>query len=76
MIWEGEPLPGSEKRLQEMNIKGQVFSPCFAKPDQGDFFICHATKHSGSGANFLTALFFLDHYKGGAYRYFLILLNT
>jgi zinc transport system substrate-binding protein len=37
MIWEGEPLPESAKRLQDMNIQGQVFSPCFAKPDQGDF---------------------------------------
>ena len=37
MIWEGEPLPESAKRLQDMNIQGQVFSPCFARPHQGDF---------------------------------------
>ena len=38
MIWEGVPLSGSTKRLQEMNIKGRVFSPCFARPPHGDFF--------------------------------------
>ena len=37
MIWEGEPLSGIARRLQEMNIQGQVFSPCFARPQQGDF---------------------------------------
>lgn len=37
MIWEGEPLPKSVKRLQDMNIESQVFSPCFSKPQQGDF---------------------------------------
>lgn len=37
MIWEGEPLPESILRLQEMNIQSQVFSPCFSRPEQGDF---------------------------------------
>ena len=37
MIWEGEPLPESVVRLQNMNIKSQVFSPCFSKPERGDF---------------------------------------
>jgi len=37
MIWEGEPLPKSVNRLQDMNIKSQVFSPCFSTPQQGDF---------------------------------------
>jgi zinc transport system substrate-binding protein len=37
MIWEGEPLPESAKHLQDMNIKSLVFSPCFARPQQGDF---------------------------------------
>jgi zinc transport system substrate-binding protein len=37
MIWEGEPLPESVKRLEKMNIHGQIFSPCFARPQQGDF---------------------------------------
>ncbi len=37
MIWEEEPLPKSVKRLQDMNIKSQVFSPCFSKPQKGNF---------------------------------------
>jgi zinc transport system substrate-binding protein len=37
MIWEGKPLPESAKRLQEMNIRSRIFSPCFSKPEQGDF---------------------------------------
>jgi len=37
MIWEGEPLSGVARRLQEMNIQNQVFYPCFASPQQGDF---------------------------------------
>ena len=37
MIWEGEPLPGSVKRLEKLNIQGQVFSSSFARPQQGDF---------------------------------------
>lgn len=37
MIWEGEPLPESIQRLKGMGIQGQVFSPCFAVPEQGDF---------------------------------------
>jgi hypothetical protein len=37
MIWEGEPLPDSVKRLQTMNLTSQVFSPCFSRPQHGDF---------------------------------------
>jgi zinc transport system substrate-binding protein len=37
MIWEGEPLPESAQRLQDMKVRGLVFSPCFAQPEQGDF---------------------------------------
>ncbi len=37
MIWEGEPLPESIQRLKEMGMQEQVFSPCFAVPDEGDF---------------------------------------
>ncbi len=37
MIWEDDPLPESVKRLQKMNIESQVFSPCFSRPQQGDF---------------------------------------
>jgi zinc transport system substrate-binding protein len=39
MIWEGEPLPESVKRLQAMNLTSQVFSPCFSKPEQDDFLL-------------------------------------
>ncbi len=37
MIWEDDPLPESVKRLQRMNIESQVFSPCFSRPQQGNF---------------------------------------
>ena len=37
MIWEEEPLPGSVERLEKLNIQSQVFSPCFSRPQQGDF---------------------------------------
>lgn len=37
MIWEAEPLPELSNKLQTMNIRGQVFSPCFAEPPSGDF---------------------------------------
>jgi zinc transport system substrate-binding protein len=37
MIWEGEPLASSARRLEEMNITGLVFSPCFSTPTSGDF---------------------------------------
>ncbi len=37
MIWEGESLPESVRQLQKMDIQSQVFSPCFAKPEEGDF---------------------------------------
>jgi len=37
MIWEGKPLPESVHRLNEMGLLEQVFSPCFAVPDEGDF---------------------------------------
>ena len=37
MIWEDEPLPESEEKLQALGIQGQVFSPCFAVPSQGTF---------------------------------------
>ena len=37
MVWEGQPLTESENRLEDMGIKSVVFSPCFAKPQQGDF---------------------------------------
>jgi len=37
MIWEADPLPESAKKLQEMNIRGQVFSPGFAMQQHGDW---------------------------------------
>lgn len=37
MIWEEEPLPSSVKRLEKLNIHSLIFSPCFARPQQGDF---------------------------------------
>lgn len=37
MIWEGTPLSDSVERLREMKVQGLVFSPCFAKPEKGDF---------------------------------------
>lgn len=37
MIWEGEPLPASRKQLEGMEIKSTVFSPCFSRPQHGDF---------------------------------------
>ncbi len=37
MIWEDEPLEKSQNTLEKMGIKSLVFSPCFSKPDHGDF---------------------------------------
>lgn len=37
MIWETKPLPATAENLQEMNIHEKVFSPCFSRPQQGDF---------------------------------------
>jgi zinc transport system substrate-binding protein len=37
MIWEGEPLPESVARLEEMGIRSVVFDPCGNRPDDGDF---------------------------------------
>lgn len=37
MIWEGKPLVKSNQRLQGMGVQSLVFSPCFAKPEKGDF---------------------------------------
>jgi zinc transport system substrate-binding protein len=37
MIWEGEPLPETAARLEEMGISGVVFDPCGNRPDEGDF---------------------------------------
>ncbi len=37
MIWEGEPLPESAKRLAKMGVRSIVFDPCGSRPDLGDF---------------------------------------
>ena len=37
MLWEDSPRPESVKRLEEMGIKSLVYSPCFNRPDEGDF---------------------------------------
>lgn len=37
MIWEGEPMNESIKRLREIGIHSLVFNPCANIPDQGDF---------------------------------------
>jgi zinc transport system substrate-binding protein len=37
MLWEDSPRPESVKRLEEMGIKSLVYSPCFKRPDEGDF---------------------------------------
>ncbi len=43
IIWEGEPLVASVERLKKLGIIGQVFSPCFAKPEDGDFISVMST---------------------------------
>ncbi len=37
MLWEGEPLPDSEVRLQAMGLNSTLFAPCFSRPEHGDF---------------------------------------
>jgi zinc transport system substrate-binding protein len=37
MLWEGEPLPDSADRLEDMGVTSIVFDPCFSQPKQGDF---------------------------------------
>ena len=37
MIWEGEPLAASKKRLISMGVGSVVFDPCANAPEQGDF---------------------------------------
>ena len=35
MIWEGEPLPETVARLEELGIQSVVFDPCGNRPDEG-----------------------------------------
>jgi zinc transport system substrate-binding protein len=37
MLWEGEPLPETKARLEEMGVGSVVFDPCGNKPVVGDF---------------------------------------
>ena len=37
MLWEGEPLPATVERLEEMGVKSVVFDPCGNVPSDGDF---------------------------------------
>ena len=37
MLWEGEPLPETTAKLEELGIKSVVFDPCGNRPDQSDF---------------------------------------
>ena len=37
MIWEGEPVEESVKRLKAIGLQSVVFDPCANAPDQGDF---------------------------------------
>jgi len=36
MIWEGEPLPDTVRRLESMGIESLVFRPCGNRPVEGD----------------------------------------
>jgi zinc transport system substrate-binding protein len=37
MLWEGEPLPATAKKLREMGIEPIVFDPCGNVPSEGDY---------------------------------------
>ena len=37
MLWEGEPLPATAKKLRELGIEPIVFDPCGNVPDEGDY---------------------------------------
>lgn len=37
MIWEGEPIPASRRKLLQMGIESVVFDPCANRPSEGDF---------------------------------------
>jgi zinc transport system substrate-binding protein len=39
MIWEGEPLKSSVKKLQDLDISSTVFTPCMNRPAEGDFLM-------------------------------------
>lgn len=37
MLWEAPPRQESISRLEEMGVRSVVYSPCFNRPEQGDF---------------------------------------
>ena len=37
MIWEGEPLPQTTRRLRDMGVESIVFNPTGNRPAEGDF---------------------------------------
>ena len=37
MLWEAPPRPESIARLEKMGIRSLVYSPCFNRPEEGDF---------------------------------------
>ncbi|MGI9537986.1 MAG: metal ABC transporter substrate-binding protein [Desulfocapsaceae bacterium] len=37
MLWENSPRPESVERLKEMGIRSLVYSPCFNRPNEGNF---------------------------------------
>jgi zinc transport system substrate-binding protein len=37
MVWEGDPIPESVKKLVAVGMNSLVFDPCGNVPDQGDF---------------------------------------
>jgi zinc transport system substrate-binding protein len=37
LLWEGEPLMESKRRLQALEINSLVFAPCMNRPASGDF---------------------------------------
>ena len=37
MLWEGDPLPASVRKLQTFGVWSLVFDPCGNTPEQGDF---------------------------------------
>lgn len=37
MLWEGEPMPETKHRLEELGIKSIVFATCSNRPDNGNF---------------------------------------
>ena len=37
MLWEGQPLDDTRKKLQELGIDIVIYDPCGNKPEEGDF---------------------------------------